>query len=114
MNELGNTPADKNYQPSGISRAESRAREAYPIYLAKAVMSDGSIIEFDAGETKRNVFKQGYEQAEKDLALTVEDLQLLHAFLYAVKNNKQGVFTFTRLSDEQYQEVLKRFKRARK
>ena len=25
MNEIGNTPADKNYQPSGISRAEEAA-----------------------------------------------------------------------------------------
>lgn len=27
----------------------------------------------------------------------------------AIKNNKQGAFTFTRLSDEQYKEVLRRF-----
>ena len=53
--------------------------------------------------------KYGYLQAEKDLALTIEDLELLHTFLYAVKNNKHGCFTFTRLSDEQYQEVLRRF-----
>lgn len=46
--------------------------------------------------------------------LTIKDLELLHVFLYAVKNNKQGVFTFTRLSDEQYEEVLKRFQEARK
>lgn len=46
--------------------------------------------------------------------LTVEDLELLHTFLYAVKNNKQGVFTFTRLSDEQYEEVLRRFREAKK
>ena len=51
----------------------------------------------------------GYKEAEKDLALTVKDLEPLHTFLYAVKNNKQGCFTFTRLSDEQYQEVLRRF-----
>ena len=51
----------------------------------------------------------GYHEAQKDLALTVEDLELLHTFLDAVKNNKHGCFTFTRLSDEQYQEVLRRF-----
>lgn len=54
------------------------------------------------------------EQAEKDHELTIKDLELLHTFLYAVKNNKQGAFTFTRLSDEQYDEVLKRFKEAKK
>lgn len=57
---------------------------------------------------------EGYVQAEKDLALTIADLELLHTFLYAVKNNKQGTFTFTRLSGEQYQEVLRRFKEAKK
>lgn len=51
---------------------------------------------------------------EKDLALTLKDLELLHTFLCAVKNNKQGCFTFTRLSDEQYQEVLRRFNEQRK
>lgn len=55
-------------------------------------------------------FVAGYEQAKKDLSLTIEDIELLHTFLYAVKNNKQGMFTFTRLSDEQYKEVLRRFK----
>ena len=50
---------------------------------------------------------------KKYLALTIEDLELLHTFLYAIKNNKTGVFTFTRLSDEQYQEVLNRFKKRR-
>jgi hypothetical protein len=55
------------------------------------------------------VYISGYEQAEEDLALTIDDLERLHTFLYAVKNNKQGCFTFTRLSNEQYKEVLRRF-----
>ena len=42
--------------------------------------------------------------------IDIEDVEKLHTFLYAIKNNKQGVFTFTRLSDEQYKEVLRRFK----
>ncbi|MBQ1452226.1 MAG: hypothetical protein IIZ22_06135 [Clostridia bacterium] len=56
----------------------------------------------------------GYQKAEKDLALTNEDIELLHTFLYAIKNNKQGAFTFTRLSDEQYEEVIRRYEAARK
>ena len=58
-------------------------------------------------------YNAGYKQAKKDNELTIKDLELLHTFLYAVKNNKQGVFTFTRLSDEQYNEVLRRFKEAK-
>lgn len=66
-------------------------------------------------ETKTNltideaIYEQGYNQAIIDLTLTIDDIKLLHTFLYAVKNNKQGMFTFTRLSDEQYEEVLRRF-----
>lgn len=58
-------------------------------------------------------YNNGYETAEKDLALTLEDIELLHTFLYAVKNNKHGAFTFTRLSNEQYQEVLNRFNKSK-
>ena len=46
---------------------------------------------------------------KKENGLTIQDLELLHTFLYAMKNNKQGCFTFTRLSKEQYEEVLRKF-----
>lgn len=62
----------------------------------------------------RNAAQRAYEQAEKDLALTIEDMERLHTFLYAIKNNKSGVFTFTRLSDGQYDEALRRFNEWRK
>lgn len=55
-------------------------------------------------------YRAGYEQAEEDHALSIDDIEKIHTFLYAIKNNKQGAFTFTRLSDEQYKEVLRRFK----
>ena len=101
MNELGNTPADKNYKPSGISRAESRALEAYP--------------DFDAGSAKvvqcfqRQCFVNGYEQAEKDLALTWEDVQLLdHFVLELAREEKEGKDWGD--GKEFYTEVLTRFK----
>ena len=50
---------------------------------------------------------------EREDALTIADIEKLHTFLYAVKNNKHGMFTFTRLSDEQYEEVLRRFNNAK-
>lgn len=59
-------------------------------------------------------YQQGKKDSEKDLALTIQDLELLHTFLYAVKNNKHGAFTFTRLTDEQYAEVLKRYLEAKR
>lgn len=64
------------------------------------------------------LFQKGVEEGRRlerdDLALSIDDIEKIHVFLYAVKNNKQGVFTFTRLSDEQYKEVLRRFKEAKK
>ena len=93
-----------------MTKAEERALEAYPLkdytkepnYLHTC---DSKMLD----EVYRDVFKCGYYQAERDRALTVKDLELLHTFLYAVKHNKQGAFTFTRLTDEQYEEVLRRF-----
>ena len=55
------------------------------------------------------LYLKGRKDAEKDLALTWEDMERIHTFLYAIKNNKSGAFTFTRLSNEQYEETLKRF-----
>jgi hypothetical protein len=49
----------------------------------------------------------------EDAEMTIEDIERLHTILYAVKNNKQGVFTFTRLTDEQYKEVLQRFNKSK-
>ena len=86
-------------------KAEEAALRAYHHYTAENITEVTNA---------RHFFEKGYEQAEKDLALTIQDLELLHTFLYAVKNNKHGCFTFTRLSDEQYAEVLKRFKEVKK
>ena len=62
-------------------------------------------------------FQKGVQEGrrlEREDALTIADIEKLHTFLYAVKNNKQGAFTFTRLTDEQYEEVLRRFNNAKK
>lgn len=88
-----------------LTKSQQRALEAYP---------NERFISEDYADMCRSFFIEGYEQAEKDHELTIRDLELLHTFLYAVKNNKQEVFTFTRLSDEQYNEVLRIFKEAKK
>lgn len=89
--------------------AEQKALEAYPYNRA---YTDNDV-EYDGNFCNRLPYIEGYEQAEKDLALTIKDLELIHTFLYAVKNNKHGAFTFTRLSDEQYLEVLNRFNKSK-
>lgn len=80
MNELGNTPADKNYKPSGI------ISEEYP-------------------EKVKVAYLQGYEQAEKDLALTWKDVEnIVH--IYEIAKDVVGDF-----DKELYEEVLTRFKK---
>ena len=81
-------------------RADETALSVFPHYTAENM---------DEVIKARKFIRQGYEQAEKDLALTVEDMERIHTFLYAIKNNKSGAFTFTRLSDEQYQEAIRRY-----
>ncbi|MBR4756456.1 MAG: hypothetical protein IK076_05895 [Bacteroidales bacterium] len=102
-----------------MTKAEQRAFEAYPVDMHPLNYQDlidqfGGKTEIDVNTYPRCLFQEGYEQAEKDLGLTIEDIEKIHTFLYAIKNNKQGVFTFTRLSDGQYNEVLRRFKEAKK
>ena len=97
-----------------MTKAEIKALENYPVTDGKVWTSAFGTFEFDQNYGERLAFQKGYEQAEKDLTLTLEDIERLHTFLYAVKNNKSGCFTFTRLSEEQYQEVLRRFNESRK
>lgn len=74
----------------------------------------GSITEEVAyGRGFKAGFIEGYEQAEKDLALTWEDIQLLdHFVLELVREEKEGKDWGD--GKEFYTEVLKRFKEAKK
>lgn len=93
-----------------MTKAEERALEAYPYFPTEVNLFGHKTITADGNSHDRAIYLKGYEQAEKDLALSIDDIEKIHTFLYAVKNNKHGVFTFTRLSDEQYKEILRRFK----
>lgn len=85
MNELGNTPADKDYKPSGISRAEEKANKRWPIHPWTILPKEGEhgeIINFDEWLDDYRIwvqsfsanggYKEGYEQAEKDTIVEVE------------------------------------------
>ena len=81
------------------------------LYLFADVDDPTELID-DSWETEPN--NQGFvKSVEYTRSLSIKDLQTLHAILYAVKNNKTGAFTFQRLSEEQYEEVLKRFNETR-
>lgn len=87
-NELGNTSADKDYKPSGI------ISEEYP-------------------EKVKVAYLQGYEQAEKDLTLTWEDIKIIVKIL-ADSDWYDFELNGKLWSKEFYEEVLKRFKERKK
>ncbi len=98
MNELGNTPADKDYKPSGISKAEEAALKAFP---GRSFIHD------------RRVFLWGYEKAERDLGLTWEDIKTILQII--ITSDWYDFEINGKLwSQEFYEEVLKRFKEAKK
>ena len=85
-----------------MSKAEDRALEAYPFSRA---YTDNDI-EYDGNFCNRLPYIEGYEQAEKDLELSWEDLATIGKLGDDfIKHNH------TPMSDEKfYKEVLKRFK----
>lgn len=92
-----------------MTKAEERALEFYPIkdynkepnYIHSC---DSKMLD----EVYREVFMLGYEQAEKDLALTWGDIQLLdfYAMECQVEESKGRKFNS---SQEFFEEVLRRF-----
>ena len=75
-------------------------------------------IDFDGDEyldygSRYDAFKAGAKWQSQH-SLTREDIERLDALIYAIKNNKTGAFTFSKMSDEKYEEVLKRFNEQKK
>ena len=104
IKELGNGPWDKGYQPSGISKAEEAARKAYP---------------YDGGtkgwicKSSRPIFIKGYESAEKDLALTWEDMKAIICIDEEMMDDPES---HPEWMEEQpfYEEMLRRFNERKK
>ena len=90
MNELGNTPADKNYKPSGTTKAQEAALKAFP---GQPFIHD------------RCVFRMGYEEAEKDAALVPKDIEEIIHIYHIVK------MTINEDDDEFYQDILDEYYR---
>ena len=82
-----------------MSKAEERAFERYPDYREM----DG---EYVTQIHKRKVFAEGYQQAEKDLELSWEDMKRIIKYYQDIMAEKSRVFVRV----EDYKEVLNRFK----
>jgi hypothetical protein len=103
-----------------MTRAEQRANERFPLMQESDIeglealkymgMEFDSVYEFNSARyVQQNYFIEGYHQAEKDLALTWEDIReidRLSGCLLTLKGNSDD--------KEFYQEVLKRFKDLKK
>ena len=109
-------------------RAEEKAFEAYPPVIG--IYSD-SCLEYDANESDRLTYQEGYEQAEKDLEwevnhreeaymngvkdglkerLTWEDAQLLHIITEKyMRELDNRIEAYPSSSQELFEEVLRRF-----
>ena len=76
----------------------------------------GSITEEVAyGRGFKAGFIEGYEQAEKDLELTWEDIQKIDVLIYAVLDEEKYKRYYTQDRDgDFYEEVLKRFNKEKK
>lgn len=90
-------------------RAEEAALEAYPVdicgYRCKCEIGDKPE-PLDYNERKRIAYQEGYEQAEKDLALTADDIgAILELYLQMMRDKKYRDIGREALCDE----VLKRF-----
>jgi len=83
-----------------MSKAEERALEVFPLKIDGD--SRGS---YDSNVVKRIVYQQGYEQAEKDLELTWEDMLRIDDIISEVYKDSDSCS-----AKNIYQEVLKRFK----
>ena len=98
-----------------MSKAEERALDAYPVTMVRR-RYDGIVSSYDPYDSNlhdRYCFQRGYEQAEKDLALTWEDIKTIEQII-ATSDWYDFEISGKLWSKEFYEEVLKRFKEAKK
>lgn len=105
-----------------MTKAEERALEAYPVDIC------GYTVECRIGakpqpqdwnEIRRTHFQEGYEQAEKDLALTWEDVQIIwmetEQYMKELRRiERTELSKFPSSSREIFEEILRRYKEVKK
>ena len=91
--------------------AEEAALKAYPPKRKEVSMS-GCVYTVVGGDFERRIYQQGYEQAEKDLALTWEDVQLLDFYAMECQVEESNGRKFNS-SQEFFEEVLRRFNKTK-
>ena len=98
-----------------MSKAEERALEAYPVKTEKLhymdmIEANGGRDEFDFNRIPRAYYKEGYEQAEQDLALSLVQIVKLDNIIMNMVGEGYNDGFKTRPF---YEEVLRRFNEQR-
>ena len=97
-------------------KAEERALEAYPKdvpFYVESRDTPGEFLPVDNNLQHRIGYINGYKQAEKDLALTWEDIKTIEEII-ATSDWYDFEIKGKLWSKEFYEEVLKRFKEIKK
>lgn len=89
------------------NKAEERAFDAYPVDWDYG-RNEG---QFDWNEDSRKIYLEGYEQAEKDLALTWADIELIDKLLEDISREH---YPYTLAAKDVYEEVIRRFNEQKK
>lgn len=85
-------------------RAEEAALEAYP---------NDSFVSVEYADMCRSFYQEGYEQAEKDLALTLEDIRLIIQAYYDTNriereaHGEGGLYEFSKTPDYLHQILMR-------
>lgn len=93
-----------------MTRSEQRALEAYPVKKEWVGNQYGSYSDVNADS--RVKYQEGYEQAEKDLALTWEDMQKIHEIICGIDAELESL-PYGLGFQEYWAEVLRRFNKLR-
>lgn len=101
----------KNF-PNILEKARSKANRRYPSILE--IDDDAEFGEHDINEAKRDIFIEGYLEAEKDLGLTWEDIERIEHYCEQVnREHNMGTFRGTPYGKSFYKEVSRRFNKAK-
>ena len=98
-----------------MTKAEEAALKVYPVDMQPLVYQDlieqfGGKTEVDVNIYQRRFFQEGYEQAEKDLVLTAEDIRTIYELTEKVSNHS----IWAKYSSGFWDKVLKLFKEVKK
>lgn len=94
-----------------MTKAEEKALEAYSELLSGNIFGP---LPVDLNKACREKYQEGYEQAEKDLELTWEDIKKISKVIdIMIDDDIKGEIPEEWSDEEYYKEVLRRFNKTK-